>query len=412
MSEVAVDVVELSKRFRLYAHPWHRAAEWLSGGRPRRHTEFWALRDVSFRLERGEALGIVGPNGAGKSTLLKILSRALHPTSGRFDVRGRAVSLLELGTGFNPQLTGLENIRASARLFGFGEGYVRERLGDIVAFSELGDFIERPIQIYSTGMYVRLAFSMFAFLEPDVYIIDEALAVGDAAFQKKCVDRMNEMRQKGVTILFVSHDLWRVEALCNRALYLDGGAVRAAATPDVVVRSYLDALERRAGAPDAAGGGGARPGTLAPQFAMYADSPLRLRRCWVSGPAGAGSEIGPDDDFEVGLEYFCAAPVGEPVFRVVFALPDERRVAVVGWHPGPGKSLDAGVGRVRFRVAGGTLFPRRYVLHASVSTWDGVVYDTHYGIADLRVAAGALGPILRLTDDLAAQLRYAAEHER
>jgi ABC-type polysaccharide/polyol phosphate transport system ATPase subunit len=430
MSDVAVDVVELSKRFRLYDRPWHRAADWFSLGGQGRHTDFWALRDVSFRLHRGEALGIIGPNGAGKSTLLKILSRALHPTSGRFDVRGRAMSLLELGTGFNPQLTGIENIRNSARLYGFGEQYIRSRLADIVAFSELGEFIDRPIRIYSSGMYVRLAFSMFAYLEPDVYIIDEALAVGDAAFQKKCVDRLNEMRRNGVTILFVSHDLWRVEALCNRAIYLSGGAVRACAAPDAVVRTYLEEVENRAAraaaeravsAAVAGAGAGSEPAPgapshapgLVPQFEMYTDSPLRIRRLWVAGIDGEPrAEFGLDEEFQVGLEYECRERVGQPVFRVVFGLPDERRVAVAGWHPGAAVPIEPGRGVLRWRIAGGVLFPRRYVLHTSVSTPDGVVYDTHYAAAGLRVGAEGLGPVIRLTDDLAACLRYSVEHDR
>jgi len=403
MDDIVVDVAGLSKRFKFYARPWHRALEWLSFGRVNRHSDFWALRDVSFRLRRGEALGIIGPNGAGKTTLLKILSRALYPTGGRFEVRGRTVSLLELGTGFNPQLTGIENIRASARLLGFSEDYIRRRLDAIVGFAELDGFIDRPIQVYSSGMWVRLAFSLFAFLEPDVYIIDEALAVGDSAFQKKCIERINEMRQSGVTILFVSHDLWRVEALCNRAIYLDGGSIRAAATPDAVVKRYVDDMEARSASAPRPRDGSVRD--LPPQFEMYADSPLRICGFRVSA-----DELGADQPFDVILDYDCSAPVEEPVFRVVFALPDERRVSVVGWHPGRACRLEAGRGSIHWRIQGGTLFPRKYVIHASISTWDGVVYDTHYGIAQLRITSGEIGPVFRITDDLAACLQYTVEH--
>ena len=246
MDNVAVRVLNLSKRYKLYSHPWHRAAEWVSLGQVQRHADFWALKDVSFHLERGECLGIIGPNGAGKTTLLKILTRALYPTAGSFEVKGRTVSLLELGTGFNLQLTGTQNIFNSTRLLGFSDEYVKGRLEAIVKFAELGDFMDRPIQIYSSGMFVRLAFSLFACLEPDVYIVDEALSVGDTSFQKKCMDKINEMRQSGVTILFVSHDLWRVEALCNRAIYLNHGLIQSSGSTDVVIKHYLDDLEAHA----------------------------------------------------------------------------------------------------------------------------------------------------------------------
>ena len=422
MDGLVVNVVDLSKRYKLYTHPWQRAMEWLSFGSNRRHTDFWALKNVSFSVERGECLGIVGPNGAGKTTLLKILSRALFPTLGRFEVRGRAVSLLELGTGFNPNLTGIQNIFNSARLLGFSEDYVKGRLNAIVDFAGLDEFIDRPIQIYSSGMYVRLAFSLFACLEPDVYIIDEALAVGDSAFQKKCMDRINEMLRNGVTILFVSHDLWRVEALCNRAIYLESGGIRACDTPDVVIKHYLDDVERQAAskhvpqsetaasAPLAVSE--AYPKTLMPQFEMFAESPLKIRRLWIADPKGnLRNEFQHDESFDVVLEYDCKVAVLQPVFRVVFALPDERRVSVVGWHPGEGRQLEPGLRRIRWRIDGGTLYPRKYVIHSSISTWEGVVYDAHYGICEIRTQIPELGPVLRVTDDLAACLKYTVEHE-
>ena len=346
-----------------------------------RHANFWALREVSFHLERGECLGIIGPNGAGKTTLLKILSRALYPTAGNFEVRGRTVSLLELGTGFNLQLTGTQNIFTSARLLGFTDEYVKSRLEAIVEFSELGEFMDRPIQIYSTGMYLRLAFSLFACLEPDVYIIDEALAVGDASFQKKCMDKINEMRQEGVTILFVSHDLWRVEALCNRAIYLNHGLIQSSDSPDVVIKHYLDDQETQAAqetnscseeeAPalgNSASDG--RPKAVIPQFEMYAESPLKVRRLWICDEhQKMKSEFQSEEDFEVVLEYDCTEAIRQPIFRVVFALPDERRVSVVSWHPGEG-DLEPGTGLIRWRVNGGFSWDRRVSESAAwVNSW-------------------------------------------
>lgn len=422
MSEIAVNVSGLSKRFRLYSNPWHRGMEWASFGRFQRHVDFWALRDVSFQVRRGQCLGIVGKNGAGKSTLLKIISRALYATQGGFEVNGRTVSLLELGTGFHPQLTGIQNIFNSARLLGFSEDYVRGRVDAIIEFSDLGEFIHRPVKIYSSGMYLRLAFSLFACLEPDVYIIDEALAIGDASFQKKCVDRMNQMRQSGVTILFVSHDLWRVEALCDTALYMEAGRIKAFDSPPLVIRRYLDDIEIRserrapgAGAMYGIGDTGSCPEPEAPplsaQYEMYADSPLRVRRLSIRDAEGRPRiEFDDGEPFVLLLEYECAQPIQQPVFRIVFSLPDERRVAVVGWHPGDSRSVQPGRGVLRFQVHGGTLFARRYVLHTSISAWDGVVYDTHYGVCELKIHPRERGPILRNTDDLAAYLKYTVEH--
>ena len=250
MSDVMVEVRDLSKRFKLYDNPWHRVLEWVTFDRVVRHGEFWALRDVSFEVRRGECLGIIGVNGAGKSTLLKILSRTLHPTLGSFQVNGRLVSLLELGTGFHPDLTGRQNLYQSATLLGFSESYVRGRLAEILDFAQIGEFIDQPVKRYSSGMFVRLAFSLFAHLEPEVYIVDEALAVGDVFFQQKCFRRFGELKRGGCTILFVTHDMGAVTHLCDRALLLSGGKLAAQGDPVSVVHDYF-ALSGQAFAPAA-----------------------------------------------------------------------------------------------------------------------------------------------------------------
>jgi lipopolysaccharide transport system ATP-binding protein len=234
-----VSVCDLGKRFKLYARPSERVLEWISLGHLRRHEEFWALRDVSFEVRAGECVGIIGVNGAGKSTLLKILSRALYATAGTFEVRGRVVSLLELGTGFQPDLTGRQNVFQSAQLLGFPEGYVRDRLGAILEFAQIGEFIDQPVRQYSSGMFVRLAFSIFAHLDPDVYIVDEALSVGDVFFQQRCFHRFRELRERGCTILFVSHDMEAVTHLCDRVILLSGGKLAADGDPVTVVHDYF-----------------------------------------------------------------------------------------------------------------------------------------------------------------------------
>jgi homopolymeric O-antigen transport system ATP-binding protein len=250
VTDVVVTVSDLSKRFKLYDNPWHRVIEWVTLDRVVRHGEFWALRDISFEVRRGECLGIIGVNGAGKSTLLKILSRTLHPTLGSFQVNGRLVSLLELGTGFHPDVTGRQNLYQSAALLGFSEAYVRRRLPEILDFAQIGEFIDQPVKQYSSGMFVRLAFSLFAHLEPDVYIVDEALAVGDIFFQQKCFQRFSELKRGGCTILIVTHDMGAVTHLCDRALLLSGGKLAAQGDPVSVVHDYF-ALSGQAFPPSA-----------------------------------------------------------------------------------------------------------------------------------------------------------------
>jgi len=234
-----IRVVGLGKKFKIYPRPWGRAVEWLTAGKARRHDDFWALRDVSFSVGRGESLGVIGVNGSGKSTLLKILSGALYPTQGEFQVGGRVLSLLELGTGVNPELTGRQNVVNSSRLLAFPPGYAEAKMAEIEAFAELsGGFFDRPVKLYSSGMMVRLAFSMFACFDPDVFVVDEALSVGDVFFQQKCARRLQAMRQAGTTMLFVSHDLMAVEALCDRILLLHGGEVAHLGDKMIGIRLY------------------------------------------------------------------------------------------------------------------------------------------------------------------------------
>lgn len=220
---IAIDIQNLSKRYKIYRSPRARLEEWLSLGRSIQHTEFWALKNFNLQVKQGECVGILGPNGAGKSTLLKLLSQTITPTHGSFRIRGKVLSLLELGTGFNPELTGRQNIIETASLLGFPTGYVQEQMHEILAFSDLGEFIDRPIKTYSSGMTVRLAFSMFVFLKPDVFIIDEALAVGDVGFQRACYRKIEQMLASGVTCLLVTHDFNAVIQFCNRALLLVHG---------------------------------------------------------------------------------------------------------------------------------------------------------------------------------------------
>jgi lipopolysaccharide transport system ATP-binding protein len=204
--------------------------------------EFWALRDVSFEVKEGEVVGIIGRNGAGKSTLLKILSRITEPTEGRIVLRGRVASLLEVGTGFHPELTGRENIYLNGAILGMTRAEIRRKFDEIVAFAEFERFLDTPVKRYSSGMYVRLAFAVAAHLEPEILMVDEVLAVGDAAFQKKCLGKMNDVAHQGRTVIFVSHNLSAVQTLCKRAILLIDGAVASDGMASAIVAKYLKVL--------------------------------------------------------------------------------------------------------------------------------------------------------------------------
>lgn len=255
MTQTAIQVEGLSKQYRLgqvvAAQPTigeriygiaGSALNRISGRTPKPTTKgdaFWALDDVSFEAEQGKVFGVIGRNGAGKSTLLKILARITEPTSGEALMHGRVGSLLEVGTGFHPELTGRENIFLNAAILGMKRREVAAKFDDIVAFAELEKFIDTPVKRYSSGMYVRLAFAVAAHLEPEVLLIDEVLAVGDAGFQQRCLGRMSEIAQGGRTVLFVSHDMGAVARLCDKVMLLDGGKVELIGEPQQAIDRYL-----------------------------------------------------------------------------------------------------------------------------------------------------------------------------
>ena len=242
---VALRVENISKQYRIYAKPGDRLKETLTRGRLKRHREFWALRDISFEIEKGSTTGIIGPNGSGKSTLLQIITGTLEPTHGSVWYDGRIAALLELGAGFNPEFTGIENCFLNASLMGFSHSQTEALLPEIERFAEIGDFIHQPVKTYSSGMYVRLAFSIAISAAPDILIVDEALAVGDAIFHHRCTRRLNEMQEAGVTILFVSHDAAAVRALCSRAILLSEGVMVAEGDPQDVLNHYQKIIMAR-----------------------------------------------------------------------------------------------------------------------------------------------------------------------
>jgi len=252
----AIEISNISKAFPVYAKPHHRLLQMLSRRNKQRwYQEFVALHDVSFNVERGETLGIVGRNGSGKSTLLQIICGTQTPTTGQVNVNGRVAALLELGSGFNPEFTGRENVFLNGMVLGLSWEEIEQRFESIAAFAEIGDFMERPVRTYSSGMYVRLAFSTAIHVDPEILVVDEALAVGDAIFANRCIKKFEELKQRKVTVLFVSHDLGLVKRLSDRAALMVDGRVAAYGAPSEVVNRYVGMVLERQDAPRTGGEG-------------------------------------------------------------------------------------------------------------------------------------------------------------
>jgi lipopolysaccharide transport system ATP-binding protein len=241
--EIAISLRNVSKCFKRYGRPVDRLKELLLPGKSYAQ-EFWALRDVSFEVNKGETMGIIGRNGAGKSTLLQLICGTLTPTSGEVQVNGRVAALLELGAGFNPEFTGRDNVYMNGAIMGLSRQEVDERFDKVAAFADIGDFLDEPVKTYSSGMYVRLAFASAIHVAPDILIVDEALSVGDMFFQAKCMARMRQMMESGATVLFVSHDIGSVKSLCQRGVFLEHGQLVTIGKASQVVETYLSTIRK------------------------------------------------------------------------------------------------------------------------------------------------------------------------
>jgi lipopolysaccharide transport system ATP-binding protein len=371
-----VAVHDLSKTFWFYRHPIHRFTHWLTRGRHGAPTPFHALRDVSFSVPAGSSCGIIGVNGAGKSTLLKIITGTMEPTAGSVRLEGRVASLLELGTGFHALFSGRQNIVYNARFLGLRDDEIRERMPEIEAFSELGEFLDRPLRTYSSGMHVRLAFSVAANVSPDVLIIDEVLAVGDAYFQQKCIQRIRKFRDDGVTILFVSHDPGAVKSLCDRALLLHEGRIVDEDEPAKVLEHYNAVIARKKAEShylsleEGRPGRGRRSGTFA---AMVSDVELLDAGGQSIRALGAGTEA------TIRIRVFFFEPVHEPTVGLVIRdrLGNEVwgtntrlwRLETGDWRPG--ESLEV---RIRTPLS---LGHGEYSITAAVHTGEVHLFDPY-----------------------------------
>ena len=237
-NDLVVQAESLGKCYRIYKSPKDRLKQAIWRGSRKYYREFWALRDMSLSITRGETLGIIGRNGSGKSTLLQMICGTLTPSEGSVKTVGRVAALLELGSGFNPEFTGRDNIAINARLLGLSEKEIEDKFDQIVEFAEIGQFIDQPVKTYSSGMFVRLAFAIASHSDPDILIVDEALSVGDIAFQNKCILRIKKLRDSGLTLIFVSHDLSTLQLICDRAIWIHEGKLKEAGDPVQVSQEY------------------------------------------------------------------------------------------------------------------------------------------------------------------------------
>jgi lipopolysaccharide transport system ATP-binding protein len=350
---------------------------------------FWSLRDVSFSVERGDSFGIIGANGSGKSTLLKLIVGILEPTTGDIRTNGRIASLLELGAGFHPELTGRENVFLNGSVLGLSRRQMAERLDEIIDFAELGDFIDMPIKHYSSGMYVRLGFAVAIHTEPEILLVDEVLAVGDASFQHKCLDSIRRFRENGGTLVLVSHDLATIQSLCNAAMWLDRGIVKANGLPTDVVMAYLNAVARREES-----AARVQPISQIEQGRRWGTGKIQVTRVELCDGNGVPSSVFVDGGpMEIRLQFHAAERVEDPVFGL--AIHHQNGTHVCGPNTDFGHCYIPyveGSGEVVYRIGSLPLLQGAYV--ASVSAHnrsDTEMYAYHDRLYPFRIYPGRSG---------------------
>ncbi|HEY0558324.1 MAG TPA: ABC transporter ATP-binding protein [Thermoanaerobaculia bacterium] len=378
MHETAVVSQDLSKIYRVYSSPWDRLRELVTG--TLRHREFRALEKVSFSIPRGEGLAIIGENGAGKSTLLKVLAGITAPSAGSVSVRGKVASILELGSGFHPELTGRQNIVLNAAMLGLTEDELRRKMPDIISFSELGEFIDQPVKVYSTGMAMRLGFSIATQVEPDVLIIDEALSVGDGYFQKKCMDRLLRFVEARGTLLFCSHAMYYVSSFCQRALWMRNGRVEALGPVLDVVHAYESFLLAKSAKSDKSGKSEAEP---APHDAPL--GPARIREVRQIGRRDEGEHYQPFEPLILEIDWECDDAAQEFHLAVGIDRIDDVQVLSFSSHQ---QGLPPFTGRRGYRAR--LVVPEMPVLKGEFTLYVFLLDESALHVFDRRVLRSAM----------------------
>jgi ABC-type polysaccharide/polyol phosphate transport system ATPase subunit len=388
MNEPVIELQNVSKRFAFTPDMPQSVLETLVSFFSRRgrnaSQELWAARDVTFAVQPGQCLGIIGRNGSGKSTVLKLIARILQPTSGQIIVRGRVSALLELGAGFHLDLTGRENIYLNASVLGLSHEEIDHHFDDIVAFSELGEFIDMPVKHYSSGMYMRLGFSVAIHVHPDILIVDEILAVGDQSFQTKCMDRILEMKRHGVTILLISHNMGMMRKLCSDLVWLDQGQVRMMGPTEAVIEQYIDLMFQRVGQQ-------IQFQNRTATFKRWGTRQIEITGVRFLNAAGEETTLfETGDPMTVELSYVAHEPILNPEFGLAIYRQDGLHVN------GPNTrlaGLDLGVvegpGLVSYCVQSLPLLPARYQLTAAIhDSYQPLAYDYHEEAYAFRVIEG------------------------
>lgn len=354
VSENAIELVDVSKRFRIKSERRQSLKERAVRGRATSERgDFWALRHASIAVPKGSTFGLLGPNGAGKSTALKVMAGIYRPTEGMVHVNGRMSALLELGAGFHPELSGRENITLNASILGLSPAETEKALEEIIEFADLGEHIDAPVKVYSSGMYVRLGFAIAVAVKPEILVIDEVIAVGDERFQRKCFDHLHDLRSKGSTVVIVSHSMTVIEDMCDRAVWVDHGAIRLEGSGREVVRAYLDAVNSVDSVRDERTG-----------LVHRGTGEARVEDLQILTHSGGPPVTGSPLTFE--MTYECLQPLTEAIFAINVIHESGVRVACPSTHVQGMLEVPVGPGRVTFRMPACPLQPGRYRLSATI----------------------------------------------
>ena len=392
MSEVVIDVRNVKKMFRVYRDRGNTLKDRILFAGRRKYEEHWVLNGVSFEVKRGEAIGLIGQNGCGKSTTLKMLTKILYPDEGTIEMKGRVSSLIELGAGFHPDMSGRENIYTNASIFGLSRKEIDERLEDIIAFSELEAFIDDPVRTYSSGMYMRLAFAVAINVDADILLIDEILAVGDAAFQAKCFRKLQEIKGRGTTIVIVSHAMSQLELICDRSIWIADGLVRMEGKPRDVHPRYMEWMSRKNQQEEK------KEDERENEEASETDSEGNLKR-WGSGEArmtgvkviGADrsekTDFSPRDPFTIHIDYTAKKPLDDAVIGLAIYRSDGTLVY------GTNTLIDTSSpvtlqtqGTIDLQIDGLPVSNGSYSIDLAIHRPDGFNYDFWRDICTIQVA--------------------------
>lgn len=397
--ESVIKLENLSKRFEVVSETPRSILEllisFLPGSRApqeREDQDLWAVKDVNLEIRAGQCLGIIGKNGSGKSTLLKLIARILRPTTGRIMVRGRVSALLELGTGFHPDLTGRENVYLNAAVLGLSKAETDAHFKSVVGFSELEEFIDTPVKYYSSGMYMRLGFSIAVHVDPQILIIDEILAVGDQAFQEKCINHIYELKQKGATIVLVSHNLDIMRKLCTHLVWMEKGTIRAHGTAEEMIQQYLHFLFER----------GYHPSPKAKkQFKRLGTGSVEVTRVRLLNEEGEEEEVfNTGDAMTIEIHYLAHKAVKNPEFGLAIYRQDNVQVSGPNtqFSGFPIEEID-GPGIIRYCISQLPLLPANYVISVAVhDSHYGVTYDHHDKAYEFQVGSGGTREIFGLVE--------------